>query len=76
MSVENGYTGNRDMQWARAGAAGGGWLMARRCTYRANGRSLECLTLVDDFTRECLDIPVDHGISGAYVARAKDLEEG
>ena len=32
----------------------------------ANGRRLKCLTIVDDFTRECLDIPVDHGISGAY----------
>jgi putative transposase len=34
----------------------------------ANGRRLKCLTIVDDFTRECLDIAVDHGISGAYVA--------
>lgn len=38
----------------------------------ANGRRLKCLTIVDDFTRECLDIPVDHGISGAYVARVLD----
>lgn len=37
-----------------------------------NGRRLKCLTIVDDFTRECLDIPVDHGISGAYVARVLD----
>jgi putative transposase len=35
----------------------------------ANGRRIKCLTIVDDFTRECLDIAVDHGISGAYVAR-------
>ena len=35
----------------------------------ANGRRLKCLTIVDDFTRECLDIVVDHGIGGGYVAR-------
>jgi putative transposase len=33
----------------------------------ANGRRIKCLTIVDDFTRECLDIAVDYGISGAYV---------
>ena len=33
----------------------------------ANGRRLKCLTIVDDFTRECLDIAVDYGISGGYV---------
>ena len=35
----------------------------------ATGRRIKCLTIVDDFTRECLDIAVDHGISGGYVAR-------
>jgi putative transposase len=35
----------------------------------ANGRRIKCLTVVDDFTRECLDIVVDYGISGGYVAR-------
>jgi len=35
----------------------------------ANGRRIKCLTIVDDFTRECLDIVVDYGISGGYVAR-------
>lgn len=34
----------------------------------ANGRRIKCLTVVDDFTRECLDIAVDFGIGGAYVA--------
>lgn len=29
-----------------------------------NGRRIKCLTVVDDFTRECLDIAVDYGISG------------
>lgn len=35
----------------------------------ANGRRIKCLTVVDDFTRECLDITVDFGISGEYVSR-------
>jgi len=35
----------------------------------ASGRRIKCLTVVDDFTRECLDIAVDFGISGEYVAR-------
>ena len=35
----------------------------------ATGRRIKCLTIVDEFTRECLDIAVDHGISGGYVAR-------
>jgi putative transposase len=38
----------------------------------ANGRRIKCLTVVDDFTRECLDIAVDYGISGGYVARVLD----
>jgi putative transposase len=31
--------------------------------------STKCLTIVDDFTRGCLHIAVDYGISGGYVAR-------
>lgn len=38
----------------------------------ANGRRLKCLTVADDFTHECIDITVDHGISGAYVVRVLD----
>ncbi len=38
----------------------------------ANGRRLKCLTIADDFTHECVDIVVDHGISGAYVVRVLD----
>ena len=34
----------------------------------ANGRRIKCLTVVDDFTRECLDIAVDFAIGGTYVA--------
>ncbi|EKT4100070.1 IS3 family transposase [Stenotrophomonas maltophilia] len=38
----------------------------------ANGRRLKCLTVADDFTHECVDITVDHGISGAYLVRVLD----
>ncbi len=34
-----------------------------------SGRRLKCLTIVDDFTKEAVDIVVDHGISGQYVTR-------
>jgi putative transposase len=37
-----------------------------------SGRRLKCLTIVDDFTKEAIDIVVDHGISGKYVTRALD----
>lgn len=36
---------------------------------RANGRRIKCLTITDDFTRECIDIAVDLSMPGAYVAR-------
>jgi putative transposase len=36
------------------------------------GRRLKCLTIVDDYTKEAIDIPVDHGISGEYVTRVLD----
>ncbi|AVT07964.1 IS3 family transposase [Paracidovorax avenae] len=35
----------------------------------ANGRRIKCLTVTDDFTRECIDIAVDLSMPGAYVAR-------
>ena len=35
----------------------------------ANGRKLKCLTIADDKTHKCVDITVDHGISGLYVTR-------
>jgi putative transposase len=38
----------------------------------ANGRRIKCLTIVDDFSRECVDIAVDYGIGGAYVTRLLD----
>jgi putative transposase len=36
------------------------------------GRRIKCLTIVDDFTKESVDIVVDHGIGGAYVTRVLD----
>lgn len=36
------------------------------------GRRLKFLNIVDDFTREAVDIVVDHGISGQYVTRVLD----
>jgi putative transposase len=38
----------------------------------ASGRKLRCLTIADDFTHECVDIAVDHGIGGLYVTRILD----
>ena len=37
-----------------------------------HGRRLKRLTIVDDYTKEAMDIPVDHGISGEYVTRVLD----
>jgi putative transposase len=37
-----------------------------------NGRRIKCLTIVDEFTRESLDIAADYGISGEYVSRVLD----
>lgn len=36
------------------------------------GRRIKCLTIVDDFTKESVDIVVDHGIGGAYITRVLD----
>jgi putative transposase len=38
----------------------------------ASGRRLKCLTVADDFGHECVEIAVDHGLSGAYVTRILD----
>jgi len=38
----------------------------------ANGRRIKSLTMVDDFTKECLDIRVAMGISGEQVVRTLD----
>jgi len=38
----------------------------------SNGRRIECLSVADDFSHECVDIAVDDGISGQYVTRLLD----
>jgi len=45
------------------------WSMDFATDFLANGRRIKCLTIVDDFSKECLDIPVGHGISGEEVTR-------
>src|SRR6186713_983726 len=35
----------------------------------ANIRHIKCLTVVDDFSRECVDIAIDYGMGGQYVSR-------
>lgn len=35
----------------------------------ARGKRIKCLTIVDDYSREAVDILVDRSISGHYVAR-------
>lgn len=38
----------------------------------ASARRIKCLSIVDDFTKEFLDIPVGYGISGENVTRTLD----
>jgi len=38
----------------------------------ADGRRIKILTVVDDFTKEAVDLAVDFGISGLYVTRVLD----
>ncbi|SIQ09887.1 putative transposase [Marinobacterium stanieri] len=38
----------------------------------SNGRRIKCLTVLDDFTKGYLDIPVALGISGEQVCRSLD----
>jgi putative transposase len=38
----------------------------------ASSRRIKCLTVVDDFSRECVDIAIDYGMGGHYVARLLD----
>ena len=35
-------------------------------------RRIKCLTVTDDFKRECVDITADFGIGGHYVTRLLD----
>jgi putative transposase len=38
----------------------------------SNGRCIKYLTVVDDFSRECVELAVDHGMGGEYVTRLLD----
>lgn len=38
----------------------------------ASGRRIKVLTIVDDFSKESVDLAVDFGISGHYVTRILD----
>lgn len=48
------------------------WSMDFVADALANGRRLRCLTVADDFSHECVEIGVDHGIGGVYVTRLLD----
>jgi len=48
------------------------WSMDFVADSLTNGRRLKLLTVTDDFSRECVDITVDYGISGEYVTRLLD----
>jgi putative transposase len=37
-----------------------------------SGRAIKCLTVIDDYTRECPVIAVDYGMDGRYVTRMLD----
>jgi putative transposase len=38
----------------------------------ANSRRIKCLTVIDDFSRECIDIAIDYGMGGQYITRVLD----
>lgn len=38
----------------------------------STARRIKCLTILDDSSRECVDIAVDYGISGKYVTGILD----
>jgi transposase InsO family protein len=38
----------------------------------SSARRLKCLTVVDDFTKEAIELVLDHSITGDYVTRALD----
>lgn len=55
-----------------ASAANQRWSMDFVSDQLANGRKLRMLTIVDDFTRQCLAIEVDTSLSGWRVSRVLD----
>ena len=48
------------------------WAMGFVSDSLKHGRRLNCRTIVDDYMKEAIDIPVDHGISGEYMTRVLD----
>ena len=68
--VRRPLPGNERLSWVVAPNAA--WSMAFLNDALANGRRVKCLTVTDDFTRECVDIAVDYGIGGALVVRQLD----
>jgi len=59
-------------QLARASRPNEVWSMDFVSDALAGGRRIKALTIVDDFTKESVDIALDHGISGHYVTRVLD----
>jgi putative transposase len=45
------------------------WSMDSISDALANGKRIKVLTIVDDFTKESIDLVAEHGISGQYVVR-------
>jgi len=56
----------------RCAAINEAWSMDFVSDSLASGRRIKCLTITDDFSHECVDIAVDHGIGGEYVTRVLD----
>ncbi len=54
---------------ACAGKPNAVWSMDFVSDALANGRRIKVLTIVDDFSKECIDLVADYGISGHYVVR-------
>jgi putative transposase len=50
-------------------ASNEGWSMDFVSDTLADGRRIKILTIVDDYTKEAVELAVDHGISGLYVTR-------
>ena len=62
-------TKNERMPLLQATAVNQVWSLDFVMDSLANGRRIKCLTIVDDFTRECVDVATDYGIGGQYVVR-------
>ena len=60
---------NERMPLSQATAVNQVWSLDFVMDSLANGRRIKCLTIVDDFSRECVDVATDYGMGGQYVAR-------